>query len=89
MIILAWKGRPISLEKFLLTLPVHDLSLSVRERYSTEGIKMNAVKGWKRHRKDGNNGKGGFVAGNRRYRRNARKGDRADRTMGRARNSCN
>jgi hypothetical protein len=37
---------------------------------------------WK-DRRDGNHGKRGWVAGNPRYRRNARKPHPADRTMGR------
>jgi hypothetical protein len=35
----------------------------------------------KRHRKNGNHGKRGWVSGNPRYRRNRRKEDRKDRTM--------
>ncbi len=50
---------------------------------------MERAKGFKKDRRDYNHGKGGFVGGNRRYRRHARKLDRADRTMGKARNSCN
>lgn len=42
----------------------------------------------KKHRNDGNHGKRGFVTRNRRYRRHARKPDRADRTMGKASNSA-
>lgn len=49
---------------------------------------METIKRHRKHRKDYNNGKGGMVAGNRRYRRNARKSDRADATMGRCRNSA-